>query len=122
MQDTDTRGMKWEVFDILEQFPHPDNSFDLAIDKGTLDALIIDEADHWEIEDEVYEKSAKYFRNVFNCLKPGGTFIQITFGQPHFRQRLFEKCGLDWSINVRTIMPDHSFHFYCYECTKNKKE
>ena len=121
MKQTDTRGMKWDIVDVMEPFPYPPETFDFALDKGTLDAIIIDKADHWEIEDEVYDLAKKYFKNVYDSLKPGGTFIQITFGQPHFRRRLFENCGLDWTINVRTILPDHSFHFFCYECTKNPK-
>ena len=119
MKDTDTRGMKWEVADILQPFPFEPESFDLVIDKATLDAVILSDADKWDIEDSVYEIPTKYFHNVAKILKPGGTFIQITFGMPHFRKRLFEKSGVNWTVTSHEIQPDHSFEFYCYECVKS---
>lgn len=119
MKEADKRGMKWEVADILKPFPYEPETFDLAIDKGTLDAIIVDKADQWEIEDDVYKDSDFYFENVYRVLKKGGRFIQITFGQPHFRKRLFERPNLDWKVIVHTIQPEHSFHFFCYECVKN---
>ena len=118
-KESDTRGMKWLVCDALKSLPFPNNSFDFAIDKGTFDALITERADKWTIGDDVYEDAAQYFRQVYNALKPGGVFIQITFGQPHFRKRLFEQEEFDWKVNVHTLQPKRSFHFFVYECRKN---
>lgn len=118
-KESDTRGMKWLVCDALKPLPFPNNSFDFAIDKGTFDALITERADKWTIGDDVYEDAAQYFRQVYNALKPGGVFIQITFGQPHFRKRLFEQEEFDWKVNVHTLQPKRSFHFFVYECRKN---
>ncbi|OHT12982.1 hypothetical protein TRFO_16931 [Tritrichomonas foetus] len=119
MRESDTRGMRWDIVDILQPFPYSDQQFDVALDKGTLDALIIEKADKWEIDEEVYETSAKYFREVSRVLKPGGIFIQISFGQPHFRKRLFERDEFNWTVNVEVLDPTRSFHFYVYECRKN---
>ena len=119
MKESDTRGMKWDVVDILKPLPYEDGQFDVALDKGTLDALIIEKADKWEIDDDVYETSATYFREVSRVLKPGGIFIQISFGQPHFRRRLFERDEFNWTVNVQTLEPKRSFHFFVYECRKN---
>ena len=118
MQKSDTRGMSWAVVDLMKTFPYDSESFDFALDKGTLDALIIDRADKWEIDDDVYETAAKYFREVSRCLRPGGVFVQITFGQPHFRRRLFERDEFHWTVQVEELAPTHSFHFYIYKCTK----
>jgi SAM-dependent methyltransferase len=120
MKASDTRGMQWKICNLLQEFPFDSNSFDLALDKGTLDALIVDRADKWEIDDEVYEIAAKYFREVARILRPGGVFLQISFGQPHFRKRLFEKDEFGWNVTVHTLQPTHSFHFFIYECKKNE--
>jgi len=119
MKNGDTRGMDWAVVDVLKPFPYENGYFDFALDKGTLDALITDQADQWDIEDEVYQVSDAYFQNVYNSLSHGGVFIQITFGQPHFRKRLFERESFQWDVSVQTITSEHSFHFYCYVCTKH---
>ena len=119
MRESDTRGMKWEIVNLMEPFPYEPGTFDFALDKGTLDALIVDRADKWEVCDDVHETAATYFREVTKCLKPGGVFIQISFGQPHFRRRLFQKEEFDWDVNVHTLDPTHSFHFFIYECRKH---
>lgn len=118
-KESDTRGMKWVVCDALKPLPFPDSYFDFALDKGTLDALITERAEKWTIGDDVYEDAALYFRQIYRALKPGGVFIQITFGQPHFRKRLFEQEEFDWKVNVHTLQPKRSFHFFVYECIKN---
>jgi SAM-dependent methyltransferase len=118
MKGSDTRGMKWEICNMLEPFPYASDSFDLALDKASLDAIILDGADHWEIEEDVYQTAATYFREVSRVLTPGGVFLQISFGQPHFRRRLFEREEFHWTVNVHTLQPTHSFHFFVYECRK----
>jgi SAM-dependent methyltransferase len=118
MSASDTRGMKWQIANLMEPFPFASGSFDFALDKGTLDALIVDRADKWEPEDEVYETAAQYFREIARVLRPGGVFVQISFGQPHFRRRLFERDEFNWKVEVHTLAPTHSFHFFMYECRK----
>lgn len=122
MKDSDTRGMKWDIVDVMKPFPYPDASFEFALDKGTLDALIIEKADKWEIDDDVYETASTYFREISRTLSPGGKFVQITFGQPHFRKRLFEKDEFNWTVEVHTLQPTRSFHFYVYVCSKKPSE
>ena len=119
-RQSDTRGMKWDVCDVTKEYPYPDEFFDLALDKGTLDALIIGRCDKWEIGKDVLDDAAKYFRQVMRVLKPGGVFLQITFGQPHFRKRIFEQEEFHWTVKVHELKPKRSFHFYIYECTKLK--
>ena len=89
MKSHDTRGMKWFVGDALNPECYPIETYDYVLDKGTLDAFIIGEIDKWEIDQKIYDISAQYFQNIIRTLKPGGTFVQISFGPPHFRRRLF---------------------------------
>ena len=118
MQEDDGRGMKWDVVNLLERFPYEDNSFDFALDKATLDALITDTADKWTLDEKALEISGKYFSEVHRVLRSGGVFVQISFGQPHFRRRLFERDIFDWTVEVETIEPKKSFHFFMYVCKK----
>jgi SAM-dependent methyltransferase len=120
MAKSDTRGMKWQIANLLEPFPFASNSFDFVLDKGTLDALITDRADKWEPEEDVYETAAIYFREIARVLNGGGIFLQISFGQPHFRRRLFEREEFHWDVQVHTLNPTHSFHFFMYECQKQR--
>ena len=43
--------MKWEVMDINE-LTYESESFDCVIEKGTLDALLVDEKDPWNLSEE----------------------------------------------------------------------
>ena len=120
MKESDTRGMKWDVVDILKPLPYDNESFDMALDKGTLDAIILEKADKWEPDPEAFEISEKYFKEVDRVLKPDGIFIQISFGQPHFRRKLFERDIYNWDVEVQTIQPGQGFHFFLYICKKKK--
>jgi ubiquinone/menaquinone biosynthesis C-methylase UbiE len=40
---------------------------------------------------------------VRRILKPGGKYIQITFGQPHFRKRVLVKPEYNWELQTRTV-------------------
>jgi len=46
-----------------------------------------------------------YPNKFFNhrVLKPNGLYIQITFGQPHFRKPVLHKPEYGWSLEVRTL-------------------
>ncbi len=44
-------------------------------------------------------------------LKPGGKYIQITFGQPHFRKKVLLKPDLHWDLQTQTIGRKHSIFF-----------
>ena len=42
--------------------------------------------------------------------KPGGIFIYLTFGQPHFRKRYLTRPGT--TLEVRAL--GEAFHYYLY--------
>jgi len=72
-----------------------DNStFDVAIDKGTMDAMMTAKGDVWDPPQQVVENCTKEVDEAVRVLrKPGGIFIYITFGQPHFRRRYLTRPG-----------------------------
>lgn len=57
--------MSWEVMDMTA-LSFPDQSFDVVLDKGALDALLSVE------EDTLLAKATEMFRHIDRVLKPGG--------------------------------------------------
>ena len=105
--------LNWVEGDIfnLEAF----KDFDVVLDKGTLDALLTVPHDQWNPEPELLSQIHLYLEQVLNVLKPGGKFIQITFGQPHFRTKFLTM----FDTKVHTLEANGvGFDYFIYECTK----
>ncbi|KAL7268611.1 hypothetical protein RUND412_008759 [Rhizina undulata] len=73
--------MEWVVMDVREMGCE-DGSVDVAIDKGTLDAML--SGSLWDPPEEVRKNTKAYIDEVARILKPGGLFLYITYRQPHF--------------------------------------
>lgn len=58
-------GLQWTVMDV-RSMTFEDNSFDIAIDKGTLDAML--HGSLWDPEDEVKENTKAYIDEVDHLL------------------------------------------------------
>jgi ubiquinone/menaquinone biosynthesis C-methylase UbiE len=65
-----------------------DNMFDMAFDKGTLDALMCGNK-----ADETVEGT---LREIYRVLLPGGCFFEITYGKPKGRLALFLGFEIGW--------------------------
>ncbi|GMF41403.1 unnamed protein product [Phytophthora fragariaefolia] len=80
--------MKWLEADMtkLGDVFAPEN-FDVVIDKAAMDALMCDEGDVWSPSETVIEQAAAMCSGITSALVPQGTFLQISFAQPHFRKR-----------------------------------
>ena len=52
-----------------------DGSYDVIIDKATMDVIMTDNKDPWNPTEEVKERAAKVMANVYRQLKKGGLFI-----------------------------------------------
>jgi hypothetical protein len=92
-----------------------DKSFDVVIDKGTMDALMCDRGDVWDPSPELIKEVKAEVDEVTRVLRVDGKFIYITFGQPHFRKpHLARDC---WDgIKISTL--GDAFHYFIYEMTK----
>ncbi|XP_068653817.1 uncharacterized protein [Aristolochia californica] len=66
--------------DMLE-LPFENHSFDVVIEKGTMDVLFVDSGDPWKPKPETVRKVMAVLEGVDRVLKLHGTFISITFGQ-----------------------------------------
>jgi len=91
-----------------------DASFDVVIDKGTMDALMCDRGDVWCPSEDLVKTVAEEVDEVVRVLKVGGRFLYITFGQPHFRKRHLERSC--WTISTTTL--GDAFHYFFYSMEK----
>ncbi|KAH8075844.1 S-adenosyl-L-methionine-dependent methyltransferase [Cristinia sonorae] len=102
--------MEWHEMDVRDlQFDA--RSFDVAIDKGTMDAMMTAKGDVWDPPEEVVQSCTKEVDEVLRVLRRNdGIFIYLTFGQPHFRRRYLTRPGTN--LEIREL--GDSFHYYLY--------
>ncbi|XP_066288314.1 EEF1A lysine methyltransferase 4-like [Branchiostoma lanceolatum] len=86
--------------DNMAAMTFPDGTFEVVLEKGTLDAFMVAEISPWTVPEE----TAQF------CL--AGRFISISFAQPHFRTPLYVNDAYGWS--VRTDKFGDCFHFFFY--------
>ncbi|CAH1266705.1 ECE2 [Branchiostoma lanceolatum] len=86
--------------DNMAAMTFPDGTFEVVLEKGTLDAFMVAEKSPWTVPEE----TAQF------CL--AGRFISISFAQPHFRTPLYVNDAYGWS--VRTDKFGDCFHFFFY--------
>ncbi|KAH9849951.1 S-adenosyl-L-methionine-dependent methyltransferase [Lenzites betulinus] len=101
--------MEWHEMDIRD-LKFDDDSFDVAIDKGTMDAMMTAKADVWDPPEEVIRNCTREVDEVLRVLRKGGIFIYLTFGQPHFRRRYLDRPGT--TLEIRKL--GEAFHYYLY--------
>ncbi|TIA70317.1 hypothetical protein E3P91_03165 [Wallemia ichthyophaga] len=106
-------GMQWCVMDI-RQLDLPDNSFDVAIDKGTMDALLAGVRDPWNPQDSIVHDCTSEVREVQRVLKPepSSVFIYHTYAPPHFRKPLLNTDPDHWDLSVEKMGDWFSYFFY----------
>lgn len=75
-RNTERPGMEFFVGDV-RNIEWPDNTFDLALDKSTIDALL------WG--DYSFTNVAKMTKEIQRVLKPGGWYFAISYGNPESR-------------------------------------
>lgn len=71
------RLMKWKVADALNMPEFKDESYDIVIEKSTLDAILCG--------DKSFLNAAKMIKEVQRVLKTGGLYIIISYGTPENR-------------------------------------
>ncbi|KAJ6314990.1 hypothetical protein OIU78_018469 [Salix suchowensis] len=90
----DRPGMRWRVMDMT-QMKVEDESFDVVLDKGGLDALM---------EPELGPKLGnQYLSEVKRVLNFEGKFICLTLAESHALALLFSKFRFGWKMSVHAI-------------------
>ncbi|KAG2764060.1 hypothetical protein JG687_00003082 [Phytophthora cactorum] len=121
--------MKWIEADMtkLREVFTPE-SFDVVIDKAAMDALMCDEGDVWSPSEAVIEQAAAMCSGITSVLVPQGTFVQISFAQPHFRKRFLLGEGeqaptstvYGWEYSYHNIEIGLGYFFYVLQKTSTK--
>ena len=109
--------LSWQVADIT-QLPFDDKSFDIVIEKATLDALLVGEKSPWHPSDEGQEIMEKSLSEISRVLKRQGRFLSLTFAQPHFRSPFYAQEKYGWSVDYETF--GSGFHYFCFIMTKGR--
>jgi hypothetical protein len=71
-------GMEWRVMDMTDMSELADESFDVVIDKATMDAMMAVEGDVWNPSQVCVDQSRSMCQHVSRILVPGGHFLQIS--------------------------------------------
>ncbi|XP_054839679.1 EEF1A lysine methyltransferase 4 isoform X2 [Eublepharis macularius] len=107
-------GLHWSVMDA-RALAFRDGSFDVVLEKGTLDSLMVEETDPWHVSRE----ARILLEQVSRVLRPKGCFISITFAQPHFRKRHYAQPAYGWS--TRHVTYGSGFHYFLYIMQKGEE-
>ena len=84
-------GMTYEVMDCTDMAAIADGSYDVAIDKSTIDALLCG--------DNAYLMVAKMTKEIQRVLKDEtGLYIAISYGKPESRSMHFEREHLSFTL------------------------
>jgi len=101
--------MEWLEMDVRNLSFQAD-SFDVAIDKGTMDAMMTAKGDVWDPPQQVVDDCTKEVDETLRVLRKGGLFIYLTFGQPHFRRRFLTRP--ETTLEIKEL--GDVFHYYLY--------
>ena len=72
-----------------------DKTFDAAVDKGTLDAILCGE--------NSTAHAQKLISEVYRVLSPTGVYIVVSYGQPPHRYPYLDKPEFNWEITVHQV-------------------
>jgi EEF1A lysine methyltransferase 4 len=83
-----------------------------------MDALLCSSGSVWSPSEDVIQSCKREVDEVIRVLKPGGRFIYVSFGQPHFRVRHLERP--EWENGVKTTIlgEDGIIQYFLYEMQK----
>jgi len=113
--------LTWQVADIMHLKDFNDDSFDVVIEKATLDALLVGEKSPWHPSDEAQQTIDACLTEISRVIKPkNGRFLSLTFAQPHFRTPFYSKPKYLWCVDYQTF--GTGFHYFCYVMTKGRSD
>ena len=114
-RNKERKGLHFDVMDVCEM-AYKDETFDLIIDKSTIDALLCG--------DHSFMIVAKMLKEISRVLKTGGYYVIISYGQPENRMIHLERDHLAFDIQIYTIKrqdddeKDKEKIHYVYICKK----
>jgi len=106
--------MTWIKMDVMKMSTLEGKTFDVVIDKGTLDAILCG--------DNSTANAEAMLREISRLLSRNGVFFEITYGLPENRMNHLNKSILNWTINTDKIGKSNDSKepdcHYIYICTK----
>jgi ubiquinone/menaquinone biosynthesis C-methylase UbiE len=100
-----------------------EGSFQIVLDKGTLDSILCGEASTHNVQ--------KALAEISRVLDPKGTYVCVSHGQPSYRLSYLQRPEFGWEVKVHTVLkpmmgmtnqtssPDEKDNVhYVYICTK----
>ena len=117
----------YRVMDVT-RMTFSDASFDCVLDKATLDTMCQldddeDDDDEEEARDEFGDatknktkisRAARMLRESCRALRPGGTYVCVTYGAPSDRMDLFLDLELDWDLVEHREIPKNTIKYHLY--------
>lgn len=112
-RNKDKKGLHYQAMDVRDMKDFQDETFDLIIDKSTLDALLCGE--------KSFVNVVLMTKEISRILKTGGIYFIISYGRPEYRLFHLQRKHLAFDIKVIEIKDkngnDDTVHFG-YICTK----
>eukprot|EP00929_Paragymnodinium_shiwhaense_P103216 TRINITY_DN66546_c0_g1_i1.p1 TRINITY_DN66546_c0_g1~~TRINITY_DN66546_c0_g1_i1.p1 ORF type:complete len:228 (+),score=24.93 TRINITY_DN66546_c0_g1_i1:1-684(+) len=117
----DKAGLTWQQMNACA-LDFPDDTFDVALDKGTLDSVLCGEGSTANV--------AKMCSEMSRVLKPDGVYFIVSYGTPENRLSYLENDDFKWRVTVHTVAKptvsatavaeskDASAVHYVYACQK----
>jgi len=90
----DKQDMQWVKMDV-RTLAFADATFDVVIDKATMDAVLCG--------DSSTKNCYFMFKEISRVLKPGGTCLTVSHGRPDSRRNFMDKQEFNWEVVDGTI-------------------
>lgn len=111
--------MTWEVMDVTNM-SYQDETFDIAIDKSTIDALLCGDCSFLNV--------ARMTKEVQRILKTNGYYFVISYGHPDNRTLHFTRphldfvleCGKVYPVDWKTESEKKNKEHFTYTCQKGE--
>jgi len=112
----------YRVMDVT-RMTFADEAFDCVLDKATLDTMC--QLDEDEDEEDFslkngdatktkISRAARMLRESCRALRPGGTYVCVTYGAPSDRMDLFLDLALDWDLVAHREIPKNKIKYHLY--------
>ncbi|XP_024533842.1 EEF1A lysine methyltransferase 4 [Selaginella moellendorffii] len=92
--------LSYKTMDVRNMGEFKDNTFDAAIDKGLVDAMVCATNGAGDV--------TQMLREMYRVIKPGGNFVMVTYGFPLIRVPALMDRGMSWITNCWILPKPYS--------------
>ena len=83
-----------------------------------MDALLCSSGSVWSPSEDIIQSCKMEVDEVMRVLKPGGLFLYISFGQPHFRLSHLERPNWENGVKTTVIGDGGVLQYFLYQMKK----